>query len=70
MNEIGLKILLEEIESSIQEMKDIADRVKNGELTAKDSIEVERKLIIGTFNIRNKINTISKFIAYFVDNLK
>ncbi len=70
MNEIGLTMLLEEMENNIQEMKDIADRVKNGELTSKDSLKVEGQLVIDTFSIRTKANTISRFIAEFVDNLK
>lgn len=70
MNEIGLKMLLEEMENNIQEMKDITDKVKTGELTSKDRITIEGKLIIYTFGIRTKINIISKFITHFVDNLK
>ena len=66
----GLKMLLEEMESNIQEIKDIADKVQNGELTSKDSLEIEEKLVIDTFSIRTKVNIISKYIAYFVDNLK
>lgn len=70
MNETGLKMLLEEMENNIQEMKDIADKIKNGELTSKDSLKIEGKLVIDTFSIRTKVNIISKFIADFVDNLK
>lgn len=70
MNGIGLKMLLEEMESNIQEMKDIADKVQNGQLTANDSLNIEGRLIINTFSIRIKVNTISTFIADFVDNLK
>lgn len=42
----GLKMLLEEMESNIQEMKDIADKVQNGELTSKDSLEIEENLLL------------------------
>lgn len=70
MNEIGLKMLLEEMESNIQEMKDIADSIQKGKLTSKDSLKIEGKLVINTFSIRTKVNIISKFIADFVDNLK
>lgn len=66
----GLKMLLEEMESNIQEIKDIADKVQLGELTSKDSCNIETKLIIDTFSIRSKANIISTFIADFVDNLK
>lgn len=66
----GLKMLLTEMESNIQEMKDIADRFESGEITDKDRFDVESRLIINTYSIRSKINIISSFIASLVDTIK
>lgn len=66
----GLEMLLEQMESSIQKMKDIVDKVQNGELSAKDICEIEVELIVDIFNIRRAVNTISTFLADFVDNIK
>lgn len=66
----GLKMLLEQMQKNIREMMDIADKVENGELSSKDSLNVESRLVVDIFSIRSKANIISTFIADFVDNLK
>lgn len=66
----GLKSLLEQMQKNIQEMMDIADKVENGKVSSKDSLNVESRLVVDIFSIRSKANIISTFIADFVDNLK
>ena len=69
MNEIGLKMLLGEMEISLNELKEITDKIEKKKLTSKDIDFIETRLIIDTFVIRRTATLISTFIADFVDNL-
>ncbi len=69
MNEIGLKMLLGEMEISLNELKEITDKIEKKKLTSKDIDFIETRLIIDTFVIRRTATLISTFTADFVDNL-
>jgi len=51
MNEIGLKMLLGEMEISLNELKEITDKIEKKKLTSKDIDFIETRLIIDTFVI-------------------
>ena len=46
MNEIGLKMLLGEMEISLNELKEITDKIEKKKLTSKDIDFIETRLII------------------------
>ena len=66
----GLKMLLEQMQRNIKEMMDITDKIQNGEVSSKDSCIIEAKFVVDIFDIRRAVNTLSTYIAEFVDNLK
>lgn len=66
----GLEMLLEQMESSIQEMKDLVDKIQSEELSSKDSCEIEAEFVVDIFKIRRAVNTLSTFLADFVDSLE
>ena len=66
----GLQMHLEQMQISIEEMMDITAKIKNGELSSKNSCEIEARFIVDIFKIRRAVNTISTYIVKFVDNLE
>lgn len=66
----GLKFLLEQMESSIKEMMDITEKIQNGEVSSKDLSNIEGGFLINIYNIRRNVNTLTTFIADFVDNIE
>lgn len=66
----GLKMFLEQMQSSIKEMMDITEKIQNGEVSSKDLSNIEGGFLINIYNIRRSVNTLSTFIAEFVDSLE
>ena len=66
----GLKMLLEQMQSSIKEMMDITEKIQNGEVSSKDLSNIEGGFLINIYNIRRNVNTLTTFIADFVDNIE